>query len=400
MKGLKLNIFLIILSFCSFFKAKAPGGDSDFARAQFEKYGRQVALLRQKVAQTRQFYDSILAVKQILKDKLLEIAKIDEQISEEQSLEEIERLNAFKEALSEKVKPAIAEYSRLKAEMERLVSDCLNLNELVVKLEKTLVDSVYRAVQKPADDLDSQESGLAEGSQVSDQLPMILPENTQKNVGLVVAQPDFETEISLIKKAFRRKMQAIDLEMRQFIKQIRNAGIRASQKLVPGSKKDPILSDAYSSSSFEQQAIVADGDGQEKRVVSKRMVLDDNGKKTKTVVFGTAEKENPDGGWKFEVEETISEPGQKPIITRRAGTPQELEEFNRQFSKVNFDSIASPFFESGAMRLPSVKGGKLKITETTTVPGKKPKIKRRTGTPQELEDFEKKMKEEFQPLIK
>lgn len=304
MKGLKVNFFLLILSFCSFFKVKAPGDGSEVAaRAQFEQYGRQVALLRQKVVQTRQFNDSIMAMEQILAEELSKVDEIEDEISREESLERLDELGAQKAEIMNKVKPAMAEYSRLTIEINKLVRDCLVLNESVGKLEKALAQFIYQADSVSV----SEES---------------------------VAQPSVEAEISLIQKAFKDKMRAIDLEMSRFIDQIYRAGMRAPKGLTSGSEKDPTSATSFSSSSLEQQVIVGAGtSGQGKRMVSRRVVVDDNGQKFESSVSGIAEKKRPDGEWKFKVERANSLPGQEPKRSVESGSAQNLNDFDKKLSQ-------------------------------------------------------------------
>lgn len=302
MKGLKIRFFLLILSFCSFFKAKAPGDGSEVAaRVQFELYGRQVALLRQKVTQTRQFNDSIMAMEQILAEELSKVDEIEDEISREESLERLDELGAQKAEILDKVKPAMAEYSRLTIEINKLVRDCLVLNESVGALEKALAESI--------DQTDS-----------SSQEP--------------VAQSSVESEIFLIQKAFKDKMRVIDLEMSQFIDQIYRAGMRAPKTLTSGSEKNPASATSFSSSSLEQQVIVGAGtSGQGKRMVSRRVVVDDNGQKFESSVSGIAEKKRPDGEWKFKVERANSLPGQEPKRSVESGSAQNLNDFDKKLSQ-------------------------------------------------------------------
>ena len=299
MKGFKIKFFLLILSFCSFFKAKAPEGGSETARAQFEQYGRQVALLRQKVTQTRQFNDSIMAMEQILAEELSKVDEIEDEISREESLERLDELGAQKAEILGKVKPAMAEYSRLTIEINKLVRDCLALNESVGALEKALAESIDQP------DSASQEP---------------------------VAQPSVESEIFLIQKAFKDKMRAIDLEMSQFIDQIYRAGMRAPKTLTSGSEKNPASATSFSSSSLEQQAIYGEG-GQGKRMISRRVVVDDNGQRFESSVSGSAEKERPDGEWKFKVERADSLPGQEPKRSVESGSAQNLNDFDKKLSQ-------------------------------------------------------------------
>lgn len=302
MKGLKIRFCLLILSFCSFFKAKAPGDGSEVAaRAQFEQYGRQVALLRQKVVQTRQFNDSIMAMEQILAEELSKVDEIEDEISREESLERLDELGAQKAEILDKIKPAMAEYSRLTIEINKLVRDCLALNESVGALEKALAESIEQT------DSASQEP---------------------------VAKPSVEAEISLIQKAFKDKMRAIDLEMSRFIDQIYRAGMRAPKTLTSGSEKNPASATSFSSSSLEQQVIVGAGtSGQGKRMVSRRVVVDDNGQKFESSVSGSAEKERSDGEWRFKVERAASLPGQEPKRSIESGSAQNLDNFDIKLSQ-------------------------------------------------------------------